>query len=119
MQFLGHGGLALSTSLASIINLLLLIIIMRKKIGAIDWQNIIKSICKTLFCSVLMGSAVWGMANFLNLFGNISGFNLTWKVAVCILTGLIIYAFLSIFVKSYELILLINLLRGRVKKKTV
>ena len=116
MQFLGHGGLALSTSLASIINLLLLIIIMRKKIGAIDWQNIARSTYKTVFCSVLMGSAVWGMAIFLNLFENIPVFNLAWKVAVCILTGLIIYAFLSIFMKSHELTSLIKLFTAKVKK---
>ena len=59
---LGHGGLALATSLASMLNLGLLVRALREKLGVLEWKSITESVCKTLLCSAVMGVVVWALA---------------------------------------------------------
>ncbi|BBO81760.1 putative lipid II flippase MurJ [Desulfosarcina ovata subsp. sediminis] len=55
-----HCGLALATSLASMINLVLLVYVLRQRMGAIRWRRIGVSTLKTLAASAMMaGVAVW------------------------------------------------------------
>ncbi len=53
-----HCGLALATTLASVINLTLLIAILRNKLGAIRWRLIFGSCLKTLIASGVMAAGV-------------------------------------------------------------
>jgi len=52
-------GLALAFSISSIVNMLLLLILFRKKLGYFDDKKIIKSFFKIILASVMMGAAVW------------------------------------------------------------
>jgi putative peptidoglycan lipid II flippase len=52
-----HCGLALATSLASMINLVLLVAVLRKKLGVIRWRLIFFSVLKTLVASGAMSLA--------------------------------------------------------------
>jgi len=56
---LDHGGLALATSLASILNLGLLVYALRKRLGSLGWRRIARSTCKTLGSAAIMGAVVW------------------------------------------------------------
>ncbi len=56
---LGHGGLALATSLAAILNISLLTIELRKKIGRMDGGRILRSLLKIVPVSVVMGALCW------------------------------------------------------------
>jgi putative peptidoglycan lipid II flippase len=56
---LAHGGLALATSLASMLNITLLTYMLRKKIGRIDARRIGVSLLKIIPASVAMGSIGW------------------------------------------------------------
>jgi putative peptidoglycan lipid II flippase len=56
---LGHGGLALATSLASMLNITLLTILLRRKIGRIDAGRIFRSLLKIIPASVVMGTIGW------------------------------------------------------------
>jgi putative peptidoglycan lipid II flippase len=56
---LRHGGLALATSLASMVNLYLLVRALKKKVGLIHWRDILLSVRKTVICSAVMGVAVF------------------------------------------------------------
>jgi putative peptidoglycan lipid II flippase len=56
---LNHGGLALATSLASMVNISLLTIQLRKKIGRIDARRILISLLKIVPASVAMGVIGW------------------------------------------------------------
>jgi putative peptidoglycan lipid II flippase len=66
---LQHGGLALATSLAATLNIGLLTIKLRKKIGRIDARRILMSLLKVVPASLAMGmigwwvskQAVWGL----------------------------------------------------------
>ncbi len=56
---LQHGGLALAASLASMLNISLLTIQLRKKIGRIDASRILRSLLKIVPASVAMGAIGW------------------------------------------------------------
>jgi putative peptidoglycan lipid II flippase len=56
---LAHGGLALATSVASMLNIGLLTIQLRKKIGRIDARRILTSLLKIVPASIAMGLIGW------------------------------------------------------------
>jgi putative peptidoglycan lipid II flippase len=56
---LAHGGLALAASLASMLNISLLTIQLRKKIGRIDARRILTSLLKIIPTSIVMGMIGW------------------------------------------------------------
>jgi putative peptidoglycan lipid II flippase len=55
MHPLRHGGIALANAISSSANFVLLIILLRKKIGRVDARKIISSFFKALFASLIMG----------------------------------------------------------------
>ena len=100
---MGHGGLALSTSLASMLNLGLLVRVLRKKLGALGLKGIIESACKTMICSGIMGAVVWATAFLIipSEDGTLSG--LFFGLMGSIVTGLVLYGSFSLLLKSKEL----------------
>jgi len=100
---MGHGGLALSTSLASMLNLGLLIWALRAKLGALGLNDIGESVCKATICSGIMGVAVWATALLIIPVeeGTISG--LFFGLMGSIVTGLVLYGSFSLLFKSREL----------------
>jgi putative peptidoglycan lipid II flippase len=56
---LAAGGLALATSVAAMLNLGLLTILLRKKIGRIDASRIARTLCKVIPASAVMGLIGW------------------------------------------------------------
>jgi putative peptidoglycan lipid II flippase len=60
-----HAGLALALSLASTLNLILLIGALRQKMGALRWSVIVVSAGRVALCAATMGAAVWGLARWL------------------------------------------------------
>jgi putative peptidoglycan lipid II flippase len=56
---LAHGGLALATSLAAMLNIGLLTLQLRKKIGRMDGGRILTSLLKIIPASVVMGALGW------------------------------------------------------------
>jgi putative peptidoglycan lipid II flippase len=103
MRPLSHSGLALATSIASIMNLGLLIRALRTKLGSLGWRNIARSFGRTLFCSIGMGITVWATARFLVPAESRTLTGLLGGVAGSIAAGLIIYGAISFLVKSPEL----------------
>ena len=100
---LAHGGLALSTSLASMLNLGLLIRALKIKLGRLGMKNIMESACKTVLCSAIMGVIVWGVALLIipSEDGSLSG--LFFGIMVSIIIGIVLYGSFSFLIKSPEL----------------
>ncbi|MBW1650029.1 MAG: murein biosynthesis integral membrane protein MurJ [Deltaproteobacteria bacterium] len=94
MKFLSHSGLALAASLSSMINLTLLIIFLRKKIGRLGGKTIVKSGIKSLICSLIMGIVLWFFLFFIQKKSVIT-FMLIYKVGLLITAGVIIYIAVS------------------------
>ena len=100
---LGHGGLALSTSLASMLNLYLLVRALKIKFGSLGLRSITKSVCKTVICSTIMGVIVWIVASFIIPSENGSLLGLLSGLTGSILTGLLLYGSFSFLIKSQEM----------------
>ncbi|MDZ7837712.1 MAG: murein biosynthesis integral membrane protein MurJ [Actinomycetota bacterium] len=61
IRFMDVGGLALSTSLVALFNTVILLIILRKRVGNLGGKRIAKSYAKMFFASVIMGLCVFGL----------------------------------------------------------
>jgi putative peptidoglycan lipid II flippase len=100
---MGHGGLALSTSLASMLNLGLLVWALRTKLGALGLKSIAESACKTMICSGVMGAVVWATAVLIIPPEGGTSSGLFFGLMGSIVTGLILYGSFSLLLKSTEL----------------
>ncbi|MBI5788620.1 MAG: murein biosynthesis integral membrane protein MurJ [Candidatus Schekmanbacteria bacterium] len=67
MRYLLHAGLALATSISSILNIIVLTAILRKRLGKIGGKKIFNSLLRTSLASVLMGAACWISLHYANL----------------------------------------------------
>lgn len=56
---LAHGGLALATSLAAMLNISLLTVLLRRKIGSIDGRRILISLMKIIPAALVAGTIGW------------------------------------------------------------
>lgn len=54
MRFMGHAGLALATTVASGVNVVLLLLAMRSKLGALGMGAILRSVGRALGCALVM-----------------------------------------------------------------
>jgi putative peptidoglycan lipid II flippase len=117
MRPLAHGGLALATSLASILNLGLLVHALRSKLGSLGWRSIMRSAYRTLLSAGFMGVVVWGgVFVFIPPEGG-EVMDLLPGLIGCILTGLIIYGTCSYLMKSPELLSVVAEVKKGLSKK--
>ena len=106
MKPLQHGGLALATSVAAMTNLSFLIWMLRKRLGRLNLTEILHSMKKTVFATVVMGVIAWAITR-----GDIwaSNGNVTTKIGLLaggILASSISYVVILYLFKSKELIFL-------------
>lgn len=106
---LGHGGLALATSLSSMLNLALLLIALKKKLGALGWKNMFLSSCKSLINALIMGAVVMGLVILAIPDGPVSFIRLLSGLVASIGAGMIVYGFFSYITKSPELTMIMDL----------
>ncbi|MFW5901884.1 MAG: murein biosynthesis integral membrane protein MurJ [Thermodesulfobacteriota bacterium] len=108
---LSHGGLALATSMASVLNFALLAIILRKRLGDLNGKKIIESIAKSVVCAGIMGSVLYG---FLTAFPAPPGAPLTRLLPVVtggVISGAGIYAVAAYALRCPELTELFRMLK--------
>ena len=110
---LGHGGLALATSLASMLNLGLLVWALRARLDVLELRSISESVCKTLICSAVMGVVVWALALIIIPSKDPTTTGLFWGLVGSIFTGCVFYGSFSFFLKSPELEKVLSLLFQR------
>lgn len=115
---LAQGGLALAYSIAGIVNMLLLLSLLRLKIGKIDGRNMLTSFIKTLFSSLVMGLAVYISMTLIE-----NNFNMTLKLAqivqvlISIGIGAVVYIIIAKLMKMEEADMASNMIMKRFKKK--
>ncbi|UCE52765.1 MAG: polysaccharide biosynthesis C-terminal domain-containing protein, partial [Desulfobacterales bacterium] len=117
MRPLAHGGLALATSLASIVNLGLLISALSAKLGRLGWRSITHCACRTLACSGIMGVVVWAVAAALIPSDHQSLSGLLLGLMVSIATGLFTYVAISFFIRSPEFISVFTEVKNSIRKR--
>ncbi|HEX9020638.1 MAG TPA: murein biosynthesis integral membrane protein MurJ [Nitrospirota bacterium] len=110
---LAHGGLALATSLAAALNIGLLTVQLRKKIGRMDGKRILNSLLKIVPASLAMGAIGWWVSR--NSVWQ-SGGNALLKIGLFgggMVASACFYIFIMWLAKSEELMFLWGMAKGR------
>ncbi|HUU49797.1 MAG TPA: murein biosynthesis integral membrane protein MurJ [Nitrospinota bacterium] len=109
---LKHGGLALATSLSSMLNLGLLVFILRKRLGPLGMKKIINSIIKLSFATVIMGII---LASLTHIFFRIDSyfFERLLFLIFSISIAMIAYFLISYLLRSEELLFLFDFIRNK------
>lgn len=88
---LGHGGLALATSIAAIVNFVLLVSLLGKRLGGIQGGRLFRSTGRCLAASLLMAIAVQVLARFSYNDGQLEGGLLALALGCWVAAGVLIY----------------------------
>lgn len=101
---LAHGGLALATSLASMLNLGLLVHALWDRIGVPRWRLIGRSVARSTVCACSMGIVIWsGLLFFKIPIVKLGTMGILLDTGICIICGIVLYAVFSWLAKSPEL----------------
>lgn len=115
---LEHGGLALALSLASTLQLFLLIFLLRNRLGGIDGRIVVGSMLRSFLSASFMGACIYFLASKFFLCHSIQGvFGLTTGLLATIATGVIIYIVSARVLGSKELSSLIKALKVSKKRE--
>ncbi|MEW6088253.1 MAG: murein biosynthesis integral membrane protein MurJ [bacterium] len=106
-------GLALSVSISNFIQLALLIIFLKKKIGAMGFKNILLPLSKVIIISSIMGISCFWLFNFIEKFIVLDLASQIFEVGICISSGAIIFLFLSYIFKLKEMEILKEIIGKR------
>ncbi|MBU4463273.1 MAG: murein biosynthesis integral membrane protein MurJ [Desulfobacteraceae bacterium] len=100
---LAHGGLALATSLASMLNFGLLIRALKIKLGSLGLRSIAESACKSVLCAAIMGAVVMVVSIFMIPSAEGSLHSLFFGLIGTIIIGFLFYGSFSFLIKSPEM----------------
>lgn len=103
MKSMKHAGLALAVSLSSMLNLMILIFMLRMRLGKLGIKKVIFSSVKILLSSAAMGTIVY--LTYQNEFFVFKSFPMHDVIALCasIFSGVSVFALCSYLLKSDEL----------------
>jgi len=112
VQGLGHGGLALANSTATTLEMLLLLWLLRRHIGELDYRQVAGAIGRQLVAAGLMAVAVWGWLQW-----DTKPAGDSWTTGITTLIGLLIaagvYLITAFLLRSEELRPLFTMVRRR------
>jgi putative peptidoglycan lipid II flippase len=104
-----------------LINMLLLMAILRRKINGIRGNAIMKSFLKTLAASLVMGVAVFVTAKIFGILSNRLGLGSHGEAAIIVAAGITIgvavFFITAWFLKMDELTMSIRLIKGKLLKR--
>ncbi|WP_419741886.1 murein biosynthesis integral membrane protein MurJ [Paraclostridium dentum] len=116
VKVMGHGGLALATSLSSIICILLLFISLKKKIGYYGQDKIKSTFIKTLLASIVMGIITYFVYKFLSGILGIGFIQEAISLGSSIAIGGVIYLALIVVFKVEEANMAIDMIKKKLKR---
>lgn len=115
-----HGGLALALSLASTLQLFLLILFFRKRMKVLDLRPIMATGGKCLFASLVMALGIFIIKSLWFAGGPIQGlFALASRLSVLILSGVVIYFATTWLMGCRELSSILGIFRPFSNKSTL
>ncbi|MHB8985827.1 MAG: lipid II flippase MurJ, partial [Eubacteriales bacterium] len=93
VRVLGHGGLALASSLANLANMAVLLIVLGRRLPGLLDANLFRFVMVVLAASALMAAASYGVSEALAAAAPAPGlFGLIVRVGAAITAGVIVYA---------------------------
>jgi putative peptidoglycan lipid II flippase len=117
MRPLLHGGLALATSLAAVVNFGLLVRILNRRLHGIAWTEILRSVGNTVAATIPVGGIGWAVAR-----QDLWSFPGEWSAKAVWLSGGIGLSILSYIVanrllRSEEQAFLWDMVKAKIAKK--
>jgi putative peptidoglycan lipid II flippase len=112
---LKHGGLTLGLSIASTVQMLILVIAMQKKIGSIGAGQLILPVLKYLFSGIIMALFIYFIGLKINWFNDAFLKRLVFLIII-IITGLAVYFLTCFLLRVKEIDILKSLISKAVKK---
>ena len=113
---LAQGGLALAISISGIVNMLLLLYFLKRKIGLIDGRRILTSLSKILFASTIMGMAVWLVFRFTSTFADTNFWGSLINLVVSTCVGAVVFLMLAVVLRMQELEYILQIARRKIAK---
>jgi len=108
-----HAGLALATSLASMVNLVLMLVLLKKRLGHIGFRSIFYSVLKSTTSSIIMGLILMMGTLWLIPEKGIGPITLLGWVTCSIIAGMVFYTGCGLVLKSEELYAIMDMLKER------
>ncbi len=117
MQYMGVGGLALGTTVALSVNFLVLIWLLKRKVGSMDFGRMFTSLGLVLGLSAVMGVAVWAVDFALEQVVGASTFGYAVRLVVGVVVGVFVFLSAARLVRMPELAEVTDMLRAIIKRR--
>lgn len=112
VRFMGHAGLALSTSISSTFSVVLSLILFRRKMGILGGRQIVKSITRHLICAAIMGIAViWTDSIAQTILISDTTVYQALRLMLSVSVGSIVYIIAAYVLKTEEMRMALSLLK--------
>lgn len=116
IKFMGHTGLALATSLATLTYTSIAFMLLKKKIKDFESKKVIITILKTLLASIIMGSISYVTYKSLTNMLGINTISTIISLSGAILSGILSYSIIIVNLKIEEVNYIINTIKSKIKK---
>ena len=118
MDSLRHAGLALATALAGMLNVSILVAVLNRRLGGVDWASIGRSAGRVLMASIPVGIACVWVAG-LNVWSH-QGEWVSKAVMLFVGIGLSITGYVGVhaLLRSDELDVLVGIIKGKLRRVT-
>ncbi|NLP43464.1 MAG: murein biosynthesis integral membrane protein MurJ [Peptococcaceae bacterium] len=113
---LAHGGLALAVTLGAVIQMVLLFVFLRRKLGKIDGRRIVATFIKTSIAAAIMGLSVKLSADFLTVWFGIGKIGSLLVLLSGTFIGVVIFIVIAKAFKMEEYALAVELLGRKLRK---
>lgn len=109
-----EGGLALAYSVSGILNMLILLYLLRRKIGLIGARSLIKSFALITVAACIMGAASYGVAAYVESYLDIAhNLNRVIQVGLAVIVGLLVYVGMIFIFRLEEAQMVLGMLRKK------
>jgi putative peptidoglycan lipid II flippase len=118
IEVLGHGGLALAYSIAGIFNMLVLLVVLRIKIGGIDGKKMLISFLQSFFSAFLMAAVLYKTIDYVEVWIDVSTkLGQFMQVILGIILGTVIYSTVVSLFKMEEAQMVLRILKRKFRIK--
>lgn len=108
-----HSGLALATTLSALLNMVILLLLISKKVGDIFNSSVITTFIKSLIASVITAMVAYSVTLMTDW--QVDGFNIEKIIVIlgAIISGAAVYFILSFLLKSEEMTFILKMIKKK------
>ena len=114
-KYMGYIGLAIATTIAAYIGLVIFLITLRKRIGSFDGKSILTTAVKSIIAAVIMGIVTSICYNQLATVLGIGLIGQVIKLGLSILLGASVYAIVIFILKVEETQIVLDMIKKKIK----